>query len=84
MYYLQLLLLLLFTHRNQYTLCWRMMGRTRPLQRRLFQEIKMLPKYNPVDDVPATTQALPPVGENTTSSAQPEPMYVHTQFKSRN
>ena len=44
----------------------------------------MLPKYNPVDDVPATTQALPPVGENTTSSAQPEAMYVHTQFKSRN
>ena len=29
-----------------------------------------VPKYNPVDDVPATSQALPPVGRNTTSSAQ--------------
>ena len=40
----------------------------------------MLPKYNPVDDVPAPSLAVPPVGRNTTSSAQPEAMYAEFTY----
>ena len=38
---------------------------------------------NPVDDVPATNPASPPVGGNiTTNSAQPEAMYAEISTRS--